>query len=256
MSRDPRLSRLPPSLRRYGRATPLMSQSFGSLSANQSELREYAALLRALRTNELIDVASQDPKRTSSSLFVSVVENLSDDDVLNDEDEIDLPPKSSTPAPGLSQPITDSHTSSELAVEDNEPGPSKPRAKSKRPRVPDDDEVWTRWPLSLNELDKPVWSFSDEIERIGCRALSNSAGELSDGAGEGSGTEEANDAALDRRAATNAAALSASQYLSNVLDALSAFMPDTSGSMRARVKGMEWESVLDVVSACGLSNKT
>jgi hypothetical protein len=231
--------------------------SFGGLNANRLELSEYASLLRALKTNGLLDISAQaSTSQVSTDVSpIGYLDDNNDDSFLDDSVPVDAATSNTRPPSSVS-PIPDiqSERAHTVALDDDAPGPSTLRAR--RPRVPMEEEVWTRWPMKLNQLQHPEWSFSDEVHRmISYAHREDTRSPAADGDELEHEDEPAGDTPLHELGVTEAAATSASHHLENVLGALAAFTDDPSGGLRGRMKGVEWESVLDVVGGCGLASQ-
>ena len=191
-----------------------------------SELTEYSSLLRTLRTNSILDVShhlTQHGKADSSS--------------------------------------SDDSESDESSSASDEPATGEKRKRRDEPVRKRDK--WTRWPLLLNDLHKPTWSFQDEVAIIASQALKlvepppfpqeesrsgdNSSDEIS------SQDDQHNELDMDvddpdRQSYFNYMAMSASNFLSDILVLLSSNIPPRPPSMQNRIEPVDWRSVLEIVS--------
>ncbi|KAJ7130257.1 hypothetical protein C8R44DRAFT_63224 [Mycena epipterygia] len=95
-------------------------------AALHSELSEYSSLLRALHTNDTLDVAK---------------------DITN-------PPKRQKPGPRA-------EGSSNEPPADPQSDAEQPKRKHTRKR-----DTWTRWPLLVTDIKVPEWGLEDEIEAL------------------------------------------------------------------------------------------
>jgi len=171
-------------------------------TALRSELEEYSFLLRALRTNDTLDLSSQLIRAAGSS------------QTLDCDDARDL---SST------SPAEDSGSNS---------GSRKPK------------DVWTRWPLLIQDVPIPEWTLQDEVERLSNRFLqppSNSERE----------TEEDAEERIESVAVQHLT-LETTEYLSHLFASIAAHVPMLKGSMQNRLRPFNWENILAIVGASGL----
>lgn len=110
-----------------------MGKRKGIPAALHSDLSEYSSLLRALRTSETLDLASQ----LTKPLPQAVVSRL------------------------------------EVGEYVNPPGPSTstvPQGKEGRKNAIEKDN-WTRWPLLVGDIHPPEFGFQDEIQTLAIQAL-------------------------------------------------------------------------------------
>ncbi|KAJ6613588.1 hypothetical protein B0H10DRAFT_216761 [Mycena sp. CBHHK59/15] len=194
--------------------------------ALHSELSEYSSLLRALRTNDILDVAKhitgppppkerRKPKRTELPVQLDVGELRSS---LPDESDI--------------QPVAGPSNLKEIEA---------PKRKHARKR-----DTWTRWPLLVTDVHVPEWGLQDEIEALMGIALKNNphAG-LSE-------SDSLEDLDVDDTPSTLPyLTQSASNFLSSVLALIAIHTPARPQSMQDRINPIGWQNVLDVVGSCG-----
>ena len=197
-----------------------------------SELTEYSTLLRALRTNSILDVSHHLTQHGKA-------DGYSSDD--SDQESDESSSASDEPATGEKRKRRDE--------------PARKRDK------------WTRWPLLLNDLHKPTWSFQDEIAIIASQALklvqpppfsqeeSRSEDDSSCESDEMSSTQDdqRNELDLDgddpdHQSYFNYIAMSASAFLSDILMLLSSNIPPRPPSMQNRIEPVDWRSILEIVS--------
>jgi hypothetical protein len=171
-------------------------------AALRSELEEYSFLLRALRTNDTLDLSSQ-----------------------------------------LIRAARSSQTPESNSAHDPSPTPSAEasgsNSNSRRPR-----DVWTRWPLLIQDVPIPEWTLQDEVERLANKFLqppSNSDEE----------TEEDAEEPIDSVAIEHLT-LETTEYLSHLFAAIAAHVPMVKESMQNRVRPLNWENILAIVGASGL----
>lgn len=147
-------------------------------SALHAELSEYTSLLRALRTNDILDVASQLTRpyagpSTGASTVTTRDDSLAPQSVnfvdvdLSDEDggrSIRVTGKDVND--GESEK-PDSESEDELDGGEEVVGAQKGKAKAKKSRSLRKKKVerdeWTRWPLMDGDVHIPEWGFEDEV---------------------------------------------------------------------------------------------
>lgn len=170
-------------------------------TALRSELEDYSFLLRALRTNDTLDLSSQLIRAAGSQ----------------------TPEGDDAHGPPLSPTVEASGSNSNLR---------KPR------------DVWTRWPLMIQDVPIPEWTLQDEVERLANKFLqppSNSNEE----------TEEDVEDPVDS-ATIKHLTLETTEYLSHLFAAIVAHVPMAKESMQNRLRPLNWENVLAIVGASGL----
>ncbi|KAJ7291247.1 hypothetical protein C8J57DRAFT_1211736 [Mycena rebaudengoi] len=181
--------------------------------ALHSELSEYASLLRALRTNDTLDVAKH----------------------------ITLPPppkekrkprKTKTPAVDAGGSVPSAQPASPAS-----PAPQRSPRKHAKKR-----DTWTRWPLLVEDVHVPEWGFDDEIEALTRSILHNNPHPPLPLPGPAS--PEADDAPPYLPALAHAA----SNFLSSVLALVAHHTPARPQSMQDRLNPIGWQMVLDIVS--------
>lgn len=171
-------------------------------TALRSELEEYSFLLRALRTNDTLDLSSQLIRAAGTS------QPPEHDDIRN---------SSSTP------PV---QVSGSALI-------------SRKPK-----DLWTRWPLLIQDVPVPEWTLQDEVERLANRFLHPPRNFDEE-------TEEDAEEPIDSTAIEHLT-LDTTEYLSHIFAAIAAHVPMVEGSMQNRLKPLNWENVLAIVGATGL----
>lgn len=168
-------------------------------TALRSELEEYSFLLRALRTNDTLDLSSQLIRAAGSS-------QASEDGDVHD--------RSFTPAIGGS--------GSDLY--------------SRKPK-----DIWTRWPLLIQDVPIPEWSLQDEVERLANKFLEPP----------GDPDEETEEEPIDSTTVKHLT-LETTEHLSRLFAIIAAHVPVVTESMQNRLRPLNWENVLAIVGASGL----
>ncbi|KAF5384124.1 hypothetical protein D9615_003276 [Tricholomella constricta] len=247
-------------------------------AALHSELTEYSSLIRALRTSNTLDVTSHIAKAGPGRGGPEKELNSDDDDL--DEDEVEEALRLNAGSQGEREYDTDTMTNMDFPPSttynshdvspSQTPGPSSPndhlsrsgsqkrkRETSTSPLQPRKRDTWTRWPLLINDVHVPEWSFEDEIGFLASNALKlNPRPPLPSVDSEEHSEESGNDLCdlgdVDADSSflphlTNAA----SNHLSTILALLVAHTPNRSFGLQNRVEPMGWRAVLDVLSSCG-----
>lgn len=250
-------------------------------AALHSELSEYSSLLRALRTSNTLDLASQ----LTSSVPPTAPASTYEDDVatdvsLDDEGESERP---------LTETATDSQDRAERSQHSDDPITHDLRRKAKRKakttKAPKDR--WTRWPLLAGDVYVPEWSLEDEVRSIAAQALE---AQLQDGSSlstipaispaqaedeplgsnepetstpaqppvdtqlppDSVSDEDEDPESMLAPEILNGLTSSTARFLSQLLALLAAYVPPGEKSMQNRVRPVNWESVLDIAAVGGL----
>ncbi|KIP10748.1 hypothetical protein PHLGIDRAFT_125271 [Phlebiopsis gigantea 11061_1 CR5-6] len=244
-------------------------------TALHSELSEYASLLRALRTNSTLDLASQ----LTSTPNTAPASCLDDGPTLDDDGESERPFTDTITEPqDLEQELAADEDATLRNLKRKAGRASK--AKAKAPR-----DNWTRWPLLAGDVHVPEWSLEDEVSLLATQSLK---AQLYDSVPSPSGTsgqpdeeppeehaaqaspsshassslhaipdtpvsddEDALDSQLPPRV-LGALTASSGRFLSQILALLTAYVPPGGKSMQNRMHPINWESVLDIVGVNGL----
>ena len=198
----------------------------------RSEISEYSSLLRALQSNNALDI-SPDVTTARSSL-----------------------------APSSSQ---GSQATSDSGASANQPDPG-PRRNSKRKRSARSKgpltrnvrrETSSRWPLLVDDVCVPEWGLEEEMKLLASQSLKR----LQPDAGlrahhnlgpstEGEDEDEDEDDILSE-SFVDALTTASSSHLSQIFSLLAAHVPLSENSMQGRIMPISWESVLDIVSVSG-----
>lgn len=199
-------------------------------AALHKELSEYTSLLRALQTNDTLDLASQLTKpRPKASTSQQSTPGFDLDD-------------------GRDQPVP-----STVASRDITPSAlsTKSRTSLKRSssgKVVKEKDNWTRWPLLVEDIHAPEFSFQDEVKMLALHTLKKQEPiDSMDGP-----SEEQDEDAILPQPFLEAMTFECSTHLSRILSALAAHIPPVEKSMQNRIKPMNWEGVLDIVAVSGL----
>ena len=235
------------------------------------ELTEYAALLRALRARDALDVTKHLTKPSPFALQdAGPNESDGDDDSISD---------SSLPSPSVSASASTAGTPA--------PGPSdlshpanaslrSDKAKGKRPVTPvrkqKRREHWTRWPLLLDDVMIPEWSLEDEVAVIASQVLKTRPAPTFPvpPAGEDDLDEEEFDEDDDDRLIRGQDVAMESDdpdypyyvpylssiiesFLSSILANLASQTPARPASMQNRIEPLGWRAVIDGVVTCGVA---
>lgn len=229
-------------------------------AALHSEFTEYSSLIRALRTNNSLDVTSHITKPPPHGLETSLqiqhgLDELDDEfggkdgDGFNDIE--DGHESSNIETAPLSREISPSASGPSSSVE---PMSSRKRKRSSMtPSYPRRRNAWTRWPLLADDVYVPEWSLEDEISLLAANVLKlhprpplpvlpSQSFPSSDDHDQGDGDIPSYLPPLTH---------SASTYLSTILALLIAHTPNRPLSQQNRIEPIGWRAVLDMLSSCG-----
>lgn len=215
-----------------------------------SELTEYTSLLRALRTNDALDVTKH---LTNAPSFAR----------LDDPDAINIS-SSSSPMAG---PSDLNHANNFDFADESDNGSSR-KGKSRENSMPARNrrDHWTRWPLLLNDVLPPKWTLDDEIAVIASQTLKRRPSpqfpvpcESLDGQHTGDEPEivHARDLELDEDDPdlpffVPFLTTTIANYLVTLLSLLNAHTPARPASMQNRIQPLDWRAVIDVIVCSGI----
>ncbi|KAF9045343.1 hypothetical protein BJ165DRAFT_1528223 [Panaeolus papilionaceus] len=215
-----------------------------------SELTEYTSLLRALRTNDALDVTKH---LTNAPSFAR----------LDDPDAINIS-SSSSPMAG---PSDLNHANNFDFADESDNGSSR-KGKSRENSMPARNrrDHWTRWPLLLNDVLPPKWTLDDEIAVIASQTLKRRPSpqfpvpcESLDGQHTGDEPEivHARDLELDEDDPdlpffVPFLTTTIANYLVTLLSLLNAHTPARPASMQNRIEPLDWRAVIDVIVCSGI----
>ncbi|KAJ3754854.1 hypothetical protein EV360DRAFT_50798 [Lentinula raphanica] len=182
-----------------------------------SELSEYSSLLRAIRTNDSLDVTSQ-----LTRYFNSEEENASGD-------EADFGRRAKLSSQGSKK--TTSRLQSQATEE------SIASTKDPTPR-----ENWTRWPLLVQDVPPPEWTLRDEVANIATFLLPRTNSSTDDDLESENCFDPEIDPSVSQMVTTMT--LSSLRYLDSILASLAAIIPERPSSMINRLAPAGWQTVL------------
>jgi len=197
-------------------------------AALHSEISEYASLLRVLRTTDMLDVATQLTR-------------------------LEAPSERHTP------PVNEEEREGSTSSDVDRRGVSGPSMDDKGSILPRD--TWTRWPLLAEDLHTPEWRFEDEVHSLAKQALLSeflTPSQIPLEACPELGNVDSNVFTEDQIEALlpppslRALADVSSSHLEHILSALSSYSPQADKNTLHRCHPIDWESVLNIVSAAGL----
>lgn len=194
--------------------------------ALHSELTEYSSLLRALRTERTLDVSSQISKHFQS--ITSVVETDEHDWEDEDEEESRLAsPVAGPSSQSLTQIATLKRKSDEISASSSTPPPKR---KKKQKQA----DIWTKWPLLLEDLPQLQWGLDDEISVILSQLQKVHQQE----------NDEDDDEDTEFLPHLH---LSTSNYLEAILGTIAAHTPLRPDSLQNRLNPIDWRFILNVL---------
>ena len=220
-------------------------------AALHAEISEYSALLRALRTQDTLDLTSQLIRARTAS-------RANTDDDLLDDDDLDLDGGESE------KPLTDVVSQGPVAApSSNEdvspmlkrkrlPGKRKPGMTSKKTR-----DHWTRWPLMDGDVHVPEWTLEDEVKVIAVHHIKGTLTRPDATAQAAELLEDLDDDftnTLLPQAGLDALSDEAASYLSRILALVAAFKAPAAESMQNRFAPFGWEAVMAAVSSSGIAD--
>ena len=226
------------------------------------ELTEYASLLRALRTRDVMDLTANLTKPSPFTLPPqSEPVNLdSDNDNLDDELLDDLSSRSASITAGKSGENSAVAGSSDP----NHPIEEATAAKKKVSKPKRKRDQWTRWPLLLDDLPIPEWNLEDEVAVIASQVMKS---RLTPTFPVFEGPLEQDDPSrtdfvLNRELEEDdpdhpfyvpyLTAFTAS-LLSTIFSLLAKHTFARPASMQNRIEPLNWRSVIDILVNCGES---
>jgi hypothetical protein len=216
-------------------------------AALRAEVSEYSSLLRALQSNNALDLASHLTKRPRVESESAVSTNASDEDSDEDTDE-------DRDVAEYVANLTNS-SGSEVKFEAQADKGAGARRKRKRGdasqgRVRD---KWTRWPLLASDVHVPEWRIEDEIKVLASqimkahhRSQDPAPQPTHDDELDGQNLDDVEDEILSS-SYLDALTLGSSAMLSQILALLVAYVPLSEKSMQNRIVPIDSESVLNIV---------
>lgn len=194
-------------------------------AALHTELSEYSSLIRALRTGDTLDLASQltRPQPSASTYQQNAPESDKD------------------PTP------SDVSTSRDVSPNIKGKGRSKDSRSTGKAKAKDN---WTRWPLLARDIRAPEFEFRDEVKAIASHILQSQL--LKNSNGTDILPADKDEDTIFPPLLLDSLTLASATHLSQILSALAAHIPLMEKSMQNRIKPIGWESVLDIVAATGL----
>jgi hypothetical protein len=207
-------------------------------AALRAEVSEYSSLLRALQTNNALDLVSRLTKRPRVEVESAVSTNDGDSD--GDED-LDVPPSTNS-------------SGSEVEWADKGARASRKRKRGDAPQGRVRDK-WTRWPLLASDVHVPEWGIEDEIKVLAThimkahhRSQDPAPQPTHDDELDGQNVDDIEDEILES-SCLDALTLGSSAMLSQILALLVAYVPLSEKSMQNRIVPIDSESVLNIVKA-------
>ncbi|KAF8875220.1 hypothetical protein CPB84DRAFT_1829212 [Gymnopilus junonius] len=230
------------------------------------ELSEYAALLRALRVRDALDVTKHITKPSPFALQDGELNAPDDDETFSDASQPSASASVSTRGTPIAGP-------SDLSRPANSQVRSA-KTKGKRPvttgRKQRRRDHWTRWPLPLPDVLIPEWSLEDEIAVVASQVLKSCPSPTFPVSPMEDDMEDEEDEEDDEDRTIRGRDLAfesddpdypyyvpyltsvVANFLSVVLAALASQTPARPASMQNRIEPLNWRAVIDVVLSCGV----
>jgi hypothetical protein len=223
--------------------TTIMGKSRKQVSsALYTELSEYSSLIRALRTSDTLDLASQltRPQPAASTSQLNTPES--------DEDQTEVTTPNASTSREISPSVGLGKGKGKGRLKGSRKAGSSERAKSKA------KDNWTQWPLLAGDIHAPEFEFRDEIKALALHVVQSQRLEDSNDAAlsDDDDTDDDDEDTILPPSLLDSLTLASATHLSQVLSALAAHIPLMEKSMQNRIKPIGWESVLDIVAVTGL----
>ena len=227
------------------------------------ELTEYASLLRALRTRDVMDLTAHLTKPspftlpTQSETAVNLDNDNLDDEFLDDLSSPSASAVNSREKSAIAGPSDLDHPINKAIEEE----PAKSSKKKVAPPPKRKRDQWTRWPLLLEDVPIPEWSLEDEVAVIASRIMKSRPtptfpvfeGPLEHD--DPSHTDYVMNTELDEDNPDHPfyvpylTSITAS-VLSKIFSLLAKHTPARPASMQNRIEPLNWRSVIDVLANC------
>ncbi|KIY66189.1 hypothetical protein CYLTODRAFT_423696 [Cylindrobasidium torrendii FP15055 ss-10] len=214
-----------------------------------SELVEYSSLMRALRNQATLDLSTQLSRAPVVSSSSEDEETEDDDDADNEASPGPSSPRKQTPPRRKSPSVVD-------ADEDEDDDEYEPETGFKRKASPSESSPrsakrrktlirkyahrrqtgWTRWPLELEDVEKPTWTFEDEISTL-----------ISKGSGERDAVDSEDEEEEDELVAAVVPHLadSTTHLLDVILASVASYTQPRANSLGNRYRPMDWRFILN-----------
>ncbi|KAJ3819247.1 hypothetical protein F5880DRAFT_1489985 [Lentinula raphanica] len=186
-----------------------------------SELSEYSSLLRAIRTNDSLDVTSQ-----LTRYFSNKGKDIERPLALSESDE-DYQAKLSSQGSKKTTSRLQSQATEESIASTKDPTPR---------------ENWTRWPLLVQDVPPPEWTLRDEVANIATFLLPRTNSSTDDDLESENCFDPEIDPSVSQMVTTMT--LSSLRYLDSILASLAAIIPERPSSMINRLAPAGWQTVL------------
>ncbi|KAF9011893.1 hypothetical protein BDQ17DRAFT_1420297 [Cyathus striatus] len=231
----------------------------------RSELDQYSSLLRALRTRSTRNVTAQlskPPPRffTGTALHRSIDgdDDHSDDSEYSAVDDPDLrephlPPQPPQPAlndaPGAGPSDLNHPSNSQSSV----PVAGQKRKRTNKSTTRSGRDLWTRWPLPINDVEVPEFTLEEELVALAKDSLKRNPPPLPDITYQPGGRSTSYGTPFIRNSYVTDSDSDEHRFsfLSSIFALLSAHTQPGSASTRNRVQPMDWKSILDILSIFG-----
>ena len=222
-------------------------------AALHAEISEYSALLRALRTQDTLDLTSQLIRARTAS------QANTDDDLLDDDNDSDLDggesDKLQTELPPRSVTAVSSSAGDDAPTtlkRKRPPGKRKLKITSTKAR-----DHWTRWPLMAGDLHVPEWTLEDEIKVLAVHHVRRTLTQPDATPEDGKLLEDLDDDfanTLLPQTSLDALSDEAASYLSRILALVATLKAPAAESMQNRFAPFGWEAVMAAVSSSGIAD--
>ncbi|KAJ3716492.1 hypothetical protein C8R42DRAFT_724958 [Lentinula raphanica] len=209
-----------------------------------SELSEYSSLLRAIRTNDSLDVTSQLTRYFSNKgkdIERPLALSESDEDYqYHSEDEDSEEENASGDEAGFGRRAKLSSQGSKKTTSRLQSQATEESIASTKDPTP--RENWTRWPLLVQDVPPPEWTLRDEVANIATFLLPRTNSSTDDDLESENCFDPEIDPSVSQMVTTMT--LSSLRYLDSILASLAAIIPERPSSMINRLAPAGWQTVL------------
>lgn len=202
-----------------------------------SELTEYSALLRALRTSNTMDLTTQLSRHYQENGADYYHEEPFSQNASDEEGSDSLRPTSPIAGPSTSPP-----PSGALKRKSSASPPPIPISDKKRQKL---KVALTKWPLLLEDVSKPEWTLQEEISVMMSKIQQDDDDDDAD-----------SDDDVDKEEYLPHFALATSSFLDSILAVIASYTQSRADSLQNRLNPIDWKYVLQVVGSENMMDPT
>ncbi|KAF9530518.1 hypothetical protein CPB83DRAFT_165158 [Crepidotus variabilis] len=224
-------------------------------AALHNELSEYAALLRALRTRDTMDVTKHLVKPSPFAVLPNQVGPSNQVPLVSQEDFEGSVNSVSTAGSSDSREDTPSSAGTQSVKKGQEKA-----ATNSGKAIQVQRDHWTRWPLLLDDVATPEWTLEDEIAAIASGVLkmnptpfpafhSNEAESYAEDDFISLNMEIDEDDP-DHPHYASFLTYTSANVLSAIFAQLASYIPARAASLQNRTEALNWRGIIDAVVSC------